>query len=248
MNVIIILYFKLKDFMQKTKKISVVMAAYNEEPRIAEVLKVIDNHQLIDEVIVINDGSKDNTSGVAKRFNVKLIENEKNMGKTLTVKRGIEASKNDLIMMLDADLVGLDSDSITKLAKPVLDGLVDWTISLRQNSAGIMKLLKMDWISGERVIPKDLLLDPFIWSRPEIGFGLETLMNMSLLSKKKTFRSVYLPELSIINKSKKIGKIAGIKAEFKMFSQIFKILPWYKMIGQFLNMAYLNHKYQKSKK
>lgn len=248
MNGIIILYFKSKDFMQNTKKISVVMAAYNEEPRIAEVLKIIDHHPLIDEVIVINDGSKDKTSEVAKKYNVTLLENEKNLGKTLTVKRGIEYAKNDLIMLLDADLVGLDSDAITKLAKPVLDGTVDWTISLRKNSAGIMKILKMDWISGERVVPKELLLDPLIWSRPNIGFGLETLMNMSLLQKKKTFCSVYLPDLSIVNKAEKIGnKTRGFIAECKMFGQIFKILPWYKMVAQFVRMAYLNRKYRKNR-
>lgn len=233
--------------MKYTKKISVVMAAYNEEPRIGTVLQAIENHPLIDEIIVVNDGSKDNTSEVAKRFNVTLIENEQNIGKTMTVKRGIETARNGLIMLLDADLLGLDADSVTKLAKPVLDNQVDWTLSLRKNSLTIMKLLGVDWISGERVIPKELLLDPLIWSKPKIGFGLETLINISLLKKKKTFRSVYLPELTIIHKAKKIGFIQGVKGEIKMFGQIFKILPFHKMIGQFINMAYLNHKYRKTR-
>lgn len=227
------------------KQISVVIAAYNEEPRIAEVLKIVENHPLIDEVIVINDGSKDNTSQVVKKFNVILIENEKNMGKTLSVKRGIEAAKNDLIMLLDADLVGLDSDAVTKLARPVLDNKVDWTLSLRKNSAGFMKVTKIDWISGERVIPKELLSDPLIWSRPDVGFGLETLMNISLLGQHKTFRSIYLPDLTITPKSGKVGLVQGIKGDIRMFRQIFKILPCHKMFGQFLKMAYLNHKYRK---
>lgn len=227
------------------KQISVVIAAYNEEPRIAEVLKIVENHPLIDEVIVINDGSKDNTSQVVKKFNVTLIENEKNMGKTLSVKRGIEAAKNGLIMLLDADLVGLDSDAITKLARPVLDNKVDWTLSLRKNSAGFMKVAKMDWISGERVVPKDLLLDQQIWSRPDISYGLETLMNKSLLSKNKTFCSVYLPDLTITPKSKKIGFIKGTVGDLKMFGQIFRVLPLLKVFGQFFKMTYLNHKYSK---
>lgn len=222
-----------------------MIAAYNEEPRIAEVLKVVEHHPLIDEVIVVNDGSKDNTSKVVKKFHVKLIENKKNIGKTLSVRRGIEAAKNDLIMLLDADLRGLNNDSIVKLAQPVLDNRVDWALSLRDNSAGFMKLAKMDWISGERIIPKELLSDKLIWSRPDICYGLETLMNKSLLSRNKTFCSVYLPNLTIISKSEKNGLTKGIVGEIRMFGQILRVLPLFKILGQFFEMAYLNHKYDK---
>ncbi len=225
----------------QNKKISVVIAAYNEEPRIAEVLRVVEHHPLIDEVIVVNDGSKDDTSNVVKQFDVKLIENEKNMGKTLSVKRGIEAAKNELIMLLDADLKGLTAMAVESLARPVLDGDVDWTLSLRGNSGGVMKLLHMDWVSGERVVPKRLLLDPLIWSRPDVGYGLETLMNKSLLTAKKTFKSVYIPSLLITKKAEKIGKVQGWKDEIKMIRQISRVLPLPKVIWQFLTMAYRNN-------
>jgi len=228
------------------KLISVVIAAYNEEPRIANVLKIVEHHPLVGEVIVVNDGSKDKTSEIIKKFDVILIENETNMGKTLSVKRGIEASKNDIIMLLDADLIGLESDTITKLAKPVLDGKVDWTLSVRCNSAWFMKLLKMDWISGERVVPKKLLVDPLIWSRPDIGYGLETLMNKSLLSKNTTFCSVYLPDLTVTTKAEKIGVMKGMAGELVMIGQLNRVLPLIKVFGQFFKMAYLNHKYSKS--
>jgi hypothetical protein len=63
----------------------------------------------------------------------------------------------------------------------------------------------MDWISGERVAPKKMLLDPLIWSRPDIGYGLETLMNKSFLENGASFQSVYLPSVYITRKSEKIG-------------------------------------------
>lgn len=226
----------------KQQKISVVIAAYNEEPRIAKVLEIVEHHQLIDEVIVVNDGSKDDTSKVIKKFAVRLIENEKNMGKTLSVKRGIEAAKNDLIMLLDADLKGLNADSITALSKPVLDGKVDWTLSLRGNSVWYMKLLKMDWVSGERVIPKSLLLDPLIWSHPNIGYGLETLMNKSLLCKDTAFCSVYLPQVIVINKSGKVGFVKGWIGELKMMNQISKVIPFHELLMQLFKMSAQNRK------
>lgn len=232
--------------MKDTKKISVVIAAYNEEPRIANVLKVVEHHPLIDEVIVVNDGSKDGTSDVVKKFDVRLIENEQNMGKTMTVKRGIEAAKNDLIMMLDADLVGLDSDAIVKLAKPVLNSQVDWTLSLRGNSLLIYKLMGIDFVSGERVIPKEFFDDSYIWSMPKMGYSLETLLNKSLLNHKTTFCSVNIPELTITNKSGKVGLIKGIKGEIKMLGQIAKVMPVHKLFAMIITMARLNYKYQKT--
>lgn len=237
---------KENPFIMK-KQVSVVIAAYNEEPRIAEVLKIVEKHPIVSEVIVVNDGSKDKTSDVVKKFNVTLIENEKNIGKTLSVKKGIDIAKNDIIMLIDADLKGLTDDAITMLAKPVLDGEVDWTLSLRDNSEWFMKLLKMDWISGERVVPKKLLLEKTIWSRPNISYGLETLMNKSLLASNKTFKSVYLPNLTITSKSEKVGKIKGIMGEIRMYGQIMRVLPLIKVFGQFFKMAYLNNKYSKSK-
>ena len=227
------------------KKISVIIAAYNEEPRIAKVLKIVENHPLIDEVIVINDGSKDNTIGEIKKFNVTLIDNEHNMGKTLSIKRGIEAARNEIIMFLDADLVGLNAKTVEKLARPVLDGKVDWTLSLRGNSFSYMKFMGMDWVSGERVITKTLLSDPLIWSRPKIGFGLETLMNKSLLAHNTKFYSVYLPELKITNKAAKIGFIKGWIGEIRMLGQIAKVMPLPLVVGQFLKMARLSKKYKK---
>lgn len=230
-----------KNIHTPTRKISVIIAAYNEEPRIAEVLKIVEHHPLLDEIIVVNDGSKDNTSNIVKKFDVKLVENEHNMGKTLSVKNGIEHAKNELIMLLDADLKGLTTKAIEKLANPVLNGEVDWTLSLRKNSGGIMKLLHMDWVSGERVVPKALLQDPLIWSRPDVGYGLETLMNKSLLTAGKTFKSVYLESLVITKKAEKIGVLQGWIDEFKMVKQISRVLPLPKVIWQFITMAYRNN-------
>ncbi len=229
-------------------KISVVIAAYNEEPRIANVLKVVQHHPLINEVIVVNDGSSDKTSDIVRQFDVTLIENEKNLGKTLSIKKGIEAAKNDLIMLLDADLIGLSPESISELAKPVLGGKVDWSLSLRSNSFGRInryKFAKVDWLSGERVVPKDLLADPLIWSRPNVGYGVETLMNRSLLHKRKTFQSVYLPGVVNPTKSDKNGAWGGFIKQSKMVLQILKIVPPYEAIGQLIRMSYLNNKYTK---
>ena len=55
--------------MTQTKnKVSCIIAAYNEGPRIGAVLDAISNNSLIDEIIVVNDGSKDNTQAVVEQY------------------------------------------------------------------------------------------------------------------------------------------------------------------------------------
>jgi len=232
--------------MPEDKKISVIISAYNEEPRIARVLSVVEKHPLIDEVIVIDDGSTDGTSEAAGKFKVTLIKNQKNMGKTISVKYGLEKSKNEFILFLDADLIGLTKENIDTLANPVINGPVDWTLSLRGNSGLHMKLLNIDFVSGERVVKRFLLNDPQIWSKPDIGFSLEILMNKSLLERKATFLSVSLPNLKLTTKSGKIGFLRGWYGEIKMLKQIFKVMPLPKVVQQFFKMSYLNKKTRKS--
>ena len=91
-------------------KLSVIIPAYNEEKTIIETLKRIQItkiNKIEYEIIVINDGSKDNTSDLLKSNNElydKLIEYENNSGKGFAVKKGIEASTGEYVIFQDADL------------------------------------------------------------------------------------------------------------------------------------------------
>ncbi len=91
-------------------KLSVIIPAFNEEKTIIETLKRIQStkkNNIDYEIIVINDGSKDNTLNLLKSnselYN-KLIEYENNLGKGFAVKKGIEASTGEYIIFQDADL------------------------------------------------------------------------------------------------------------------------------------------------
>ena len=89
--------------------ISIVIPAYNEEKAIKqtldEIIKVIkENKQLKNsEIIVINDGSTDNTKSILEKFDIIVINNPHNMGYGYSLKKGIIAAKNKLIVTIDAD-------------------------------------------------------------------------------------------------------------------------------------------------
>lgn len=93
------------------KKLSIVIPVWNEENTITNILSQLINLSLPKikkEIIVVNDGSTDNTAQELEKFadykDVKVLHNEENMGKTQTVKRGILESTGDLVVVQDADL------------------------------------------------------------------------------------------------------------------------------------------------
>ena len=88
--------------------ISVVIPAYNEENAIASqidaIKKVLNAHEITHELIVVDDGSSDDTAGKAKRGDVCLIQHPENKGYGAALKTGIHAAKYETIVIIDADV------------------------------------------------------------------------------------------------------------------------------------------------
>ena len=91
-------------------KISILIPVFNEEKTIVSVLKRVNETKIenVDyEVIVINDGSTDNTKKLLENNSnlySSLINNSRNLGKGYSVKEGLKISKGDYIIFQDADL------------------------------------------------------------------------------------------------------------------------------------------------
>lgn len=222
--------------MKKISAISCVVPVYNEKSRVIKVLEVLVNHPLIDEVIVVNDGSTDGSGEVLRTVNgMKLISYRQNKGKSYAVMLGIKAAKNNLILTIDSDLHGLSMEDVTALIKPVLDGEVKFAITLRKNSLGIFKLFGLDFVSGERIFDKSLIgnIDDLRKLNP---FGLEVFINDLILKKGLKIKVVEWKNVITPRKAKKFGFWQGIKADFKMVKQIVDYLGLRGALGQFWKM------------
>ena len=205
-------------------KISCIIPVYNEGKRVKKVLDAVIGHELVDEIIVVNDGSTDDSEKVLKEVDgIKLISYKKNRGKTGAVKAGFEESKNDLVMMIDSDLVGLKKIDITALIEPIKEGSVDITMTMRKNSLMIFKLFGLDFISGERVFRKSIIED-FNDLDKLPGFGLESFLNRILIKKKMRLKVVKWKNVVTPRKSVKFGWWKGTKGDIKMIKQIISVL------------------------
>lgn len=220
-------------------KISCIVPVYNESSRVDAVLDVLVGHELIDEVIVINDGSSDDSEKILKkRRGIKLISYKKNRGKSHAVKEGLMAAKNDWVMMIDSDLKGLNRQNIKDLVEPIRTNRADLAMTLRKNSLGLFKFFKLDFVSGERIFRKN-----FIKNLNELeklpGFGLEVFLNEIIIQNKEQFVVVNWPNVDTPRKSVKFGFWAGVKGDFKMISQIKKVIGLFGILKQFEKMRRL---------
>ena len=197
--------------------LSCIIPAYNEASRIEAVLRSVVGHPLIDEVIVVDDGSSDGTAEVVKGIDgVRLIVLPQNKGKTWAVTVGIEAATGDTLMFVDADLLGLDAAHLTALIAPVQQVKADITISLRANAPRPWHWIGIDYISGERVMPRGLLVDQIDAMRALPKFGLEVFMNSLLIRQNARIAIVHWPEVESPLKGAKFGWAEGLKRDVKM--------------------------------
>ncbi len=110
-------------------KFSAVVPSFNESPRFVRVVAELLKIDMLDELIFVDDGSSDDTEKNIKQFlkdpRFVYVKHEKNKGKGAALKTGVEKSKNEVILFLDADLGNITSQKIFKIVEPVLLDEVD---------------------------------------------------------------------------------------------------------------------------
>jgi Glycosyl transferase family 2 len=206
-------------------RVSCIVPAFNEAPRIAQVLQAIVGHPLIDEIIVVDDGSTDQTRASVKPFDgVVLLSQAHNGGKSSAIGTGIRASTNALLLFLDADLVGLTRADVTALLRPVLDGAADASISLRRDALFPWRGLGLDYLSGERVLPRNLLAAHVDVIAELPGFGLECYLNRLLIAQRSRLKVVKWEEVGHTYKARKHGLWNGLVGEARMLMNIIETI------------------------
>lgn len=207
------------------QQISCIICAYNEAGRIERVLDAVQNHPRVAEVIVVDDGSSDQTASIVARYpSVRLIRHDKNQGKSRALVTGIRAAAHDTLLFLDADLIGLSANDITALVEPVVSGTADVSMSIRKNSLMVYRLIGLDFVSGERVLHKSLVSNYLDEIAKLPGFGVEVFMNRILIQHNARIKTVYWDNVIEMRKSDKMGWWRGLIADFKMIRDILTVV------------------------
>ena len=106
-------------------KVSVVIPALNEGKTIGAVVRLAKMSPNVDEVIVIDDNSEDNTVEEAQKNGAKVLQSAIR-GKGISMKEGMDAAKNEVLVYIDGDIDNYETDVIKKLSDPILYNTCDF--------------------------------------------------------------------------------------------------------------------------
>ena len=223
------------------------MPAKNESGAIGLTISKINELNLVDEVIVVNDGSSDNTQEVAEQAGAKVMTHPYSKGNGAAIKTGARAASGDVIVFMDADGQH-DPRDISSLLEKIEQGY-DLVVGARQKGSqasvgrGIANSLYNnlasymtehtveDLTSGFRAVKVDKFRE-FLYLLPN-GFSYPTTSTMAF------FRAGYSVTYVPIHAAKRIGKshIQPMKDGVRFFLIIFKIATLFSPLKMFLPIA-----------
>lgn len=203
-------------------KIATIIPAYNEEMRIGNVIEVVKKVNVIDEIIVVDDGSEDATYDASSKMGVNVIRLSENKGKGAAIMEGVNSTQADLLVLLDADLVGLTSQHILDLLEPVIHEKCEMSYGIFSNGRVATDLAQKvaPFLTGQRVVKREILIN--IGCLEITRFGVEVALTRYF--KKNNLASVGVPMSNIthVMKEEKLGFIKGFGARLKMYWEIVK--------------------------
>jgi glycosyltransferase involved in cell wall biosynthesis len=167
--------------------VGVVIPAYCEEKKISLTIRELKKIPWIKKIVVVDDGSSDRTSEVARNENVDVIKLNKNYGKGYALNTGIKEIKEEIILTIDADLCE-SAKEVEKLLIPIFEDRADVVIAKFKKTEeksgfglvkklakfGIKKLTGLDIefpLSGQRAIKREVIEKVGKFAE---GFGCET--------------------------------------------------------------------------
>lgn len=170
--------------------VSVVIPSYNEESRIGSVLEAVVGSKSVDEVVV-DDGSTIHVEKVihcmgVDKSKIRVIRHDKNLGKAQALKSGVVAARSEVVMLVDADLVGLTTIHIDRMLEGFFSGRFDIVLGDREREFVMSRWLGFSVIcTGERVLNRNLLLGNMDLFDEGKGYYFEIAMNRRFFGKYK---------------------------------------------------------------
>ena len=229
------------------RSLSIVIPAKNEDAAIGNVLAAARQHFPEAELIVVDDGSTDDTARVAEEAGARVVRHPESLGNGAAVKAGARAASGEIIAFMDGDGQHDAGEFESLLAK--LDEGFDMVIGARSSGShanvgrlwanGIYNVVA-SWLTGRRIpdltsgfrVVRAKLFKDFLYLLPN-GFSYPTTITMAFL------RAGYPIRFEPIPVAQRIGKshIRPIRDGIRFMVIIFKIATLYSPLKIFLPIS-----------
>lgn len=167
-------------------RLTVIIPVYNEVKTIQEILRRVQATGLVDEILIVDDGSHDGTRDLLKNLEdsspVKVIYHDRNRGKGAAVRTGISQAAGDLILIQDADLE-YDPRDYPALLRPIEEGIADVVFGSRFLGAARRPILFWNMVANKILTLTTNILYNNILTDMETGYKLfrrEVVMDIPL--------------------------------------------------------------------
>ena len=235
--------------------ISIIIPVYNEKLAIKSVLEdiyaVINELTYNCEILIVDDGSTDNTAEIAGNFPVSIYQHPQNLGYGAALKTGITNANNHIICILDADGTYPVKD-IPKLASMLIDQNLDMVVGARVNANAAIPAIRKPakWVigqlaklsvgvkipdinSGFRMFRRDVAVN-FFNLLPN-GFSFTTTITLAMLNNQFSVKFVPVDYYHRIGKS----KISPFRDTITFLLLITRIALYFAPLKVFLSMSFI---------
>jgi len=202
---------------------ALIIPAYNEARRIGRVLAPLQAAGLVDEILVVDDGSEDGTAAAAGEFaGVRVLSLPRNRGKGSAMRAGALSTDAEFIAFLDADLSGVRPEHLADLLAPVVERRADMSIGVfrggRLSTDLSHRLAKH--ISGQRCLRRrEFLRVPGV---EDSHWGVETTLTRYAAGHGWRFATVTLRGITQTMKEEKVGFARGFVRRLRMYADILR--------------------------
>ncbi len=207
--------------------VTVIIPAYNEAKRIGAVIDAVVRTPLITQIVVIDDGSKDCTADVVAAWQkqdkrIRLIARERNQGKAAAIALGGKQAVSDIIVLLDADLRGLQPQHIRRLIAPVRRRECAMTIGLFRSGRWSTDVTHrvLPFLSGQRCLRWSSFKETLL--HDSAGWSLETALNLHAWYYQLAVQNVLWMGVTHAMRPEKQPGLRGYTSHITMWSQIFR--------------------------
>lgn len=211
--------------MRRESMIDAVIPARDEAPTVAAVVAACRACRYVREVVVVDDGSGDDTAERALAAGAKVLRRppaaDGTGSKAAAMEAGVELSDADAILFVDADLLGLTAAHLDAICRPYVDGRAAMSLGVFDYGIWNPLVLRFPPTSGERVLPRWVF--EAVPPHKRQGYLIEIMLNEVVAEARMPFSAQVMQGVTHRTKRQKFGRVDGYRRSWRMFRALWAL-------------------------
>jgi glycosyltransferase involved in cell wall biosynthesis len=205
--------------------IDCIIPARNESETVADVVQICRACDYVREVVVVDDGSSDDTGELARAAGAKVIRREPHPtgegSKAHAMQAGVVASDAEWLLFVDADLLGLETRHLDAICRPAVEGRAAMSLGTFDYGFWNELVLRFPPTTGERIVPRWVF--EAIPPQKLDGYTIEVMINEVIAEGRLPTVARVMDGVTHRTKREKFGRIEGWKRTWQMFTELWSL-------------------------